>query len=82
MNSSKGTELLTSIRAGDYHIYPEHIRNIPIPNATSDEKEKISSKVKEIIKIKNSDCSLDVSKIENEINYYVNTLYDKSLASL
>ena len=33
MNSRYASVLLTNIRGGDYHIYPEHIRNIPIPNA-------------------------------------------------
>ena len=31
LNSSYGTILLNNIRGGDFNIYPEHIRNIPIP---------------------------------------------------
>ena len=31
MNSTYARVLLANIRGGDYHIYPEHIRNIPIP---------------------------------------------------
>lgn len=34
MNSRYASVLLTNLRGGDYHIYPEHIRNIPIPPAT------------------------------------------------
>ncbi|MBQ7264322.1 MAG: Eco57I restriction-modification methylase domain-containing protein, partial [Synergistaceae bacterium] len=34
MNSRMASALLTDLRGGDYHIYPEHIRNIPIPPAT------------------------------------------------
>ena len=34
MNSKYASVLLTNLRSGDYHSYPEHIRNIPIPSAT------------------------------------------------
>ena len=34
MNSQYASVLLTNLCGGDYHIYPEHIRNIPIPSAT------------------------------------------------
>lgn len=35
MNSRYASVLLTNLRGDDYHIYPEHIRNIPIPTATA-----------------------------------------------
>ena len=38
MNSKYASVLLTNLRGGDYHIYPEHIRNIPIPSATPPSK--------------------------------------------
>ena len=31
LNSSMADQLLADQRGGDYHIYPEHIRNLPIP---------------------------------------------------
>lgn len=34
INSRYGTILLNDIRGGDFNIYPEHIRNIPIPECT------------------------------------------------
>lgn len=43
MNSKYAAVLLTNQRGGDYHIYPEHIRNIPIPTATADQQQKLSS---------------------------------------
>lgn len=43
MNSKYASVLLTNQRGGDYHIYPEHIRNIPIPTATADQQQKLSS---------------------------------------
>ena len=33
MNSKYASVLLMNLRGGDYHIYPDHIRNIPIPSA-------------------------------------------------
>ena len=38
MNSQYASVLLTNLRGGDYHIYPEHIRNIPIPSAPAQQK--------------------------------------------
>ncbi|GAB6390726.1 MAG: N-6 DNA methylase [Treponematales bacterium] len=31
LNSKYAAALLSGIRAGDYHIYPEHLRNFPLP---------------------------------------------------
>ena len=31
LNAKYASVLLSDLRAGDYHIYPEHIRNLPIP---------------------------------------------------
>ena len=38
MNSTYARVLLANIRGGDYHIVPEHIRNIPIPAVSLDEQ--------------------------------------------
>lgn len=38
MNSKYASVLLMNLRGGDYHIYPEHIRNIPIPSAPAQQK--------------------------------------------
>ena len=38
MNSKYASVLLMNLRGGDYHIYPEHIRNIPIPSAPAPQK--------------------------------------------
>ena len=34
LNSSHARKLLQGLRGGDYHIYPEHIRHLPIPLAS------------------------------------------------
>lgn len=36
LNSRYAVELLNNIRGGDMNIYPEHIRNIPVPKITKD----------------------------------------------
>lgn len=43
LNSSMAGQLLADQRGGDYHIYPEHIRNLPIPIATPKQQEGDSS---------------------------------------
>ena len=41
MNSKYASVLLENIRGGDYHIVPEHIRNIPIPEATEEQSKEL-----------------------------------------
>lgn len=49
LNSSMAGQLLADQRGGDYHIYPEHIRNLPIPIATSKQQEEIAQLVRIIM---------------------------------
>lgn len=53
MNSKYDSVLLTNIRGDDYHIYPEHIRNIPIPTASIEKQQEIIELVDKIINLKN-----------------------------
>ncbi len=56
MNSKYASVLLTNLRGGDYHIYPDHIRNIPISSAPAQQKpiialvDKISPQKKPILR--------------------------------
>ena len=52
MNSKYASVLLTNLRGGDYHIYPEHIRNIPIPSVTLEQQEPIIALVDKILAAK------------------------------
>lgn len=52
MNSRYASVLLTALRGGDYHIYLEHIRNIPIPPATKTQQKPIIALVDEILRLK------------------------------
>ena len=75
MNSRYADVLLTNLRGGDYHIYPEHIRNIPIPNATSEQQRYIASLVDRILAAKKENPQADTSALEAEIDQLVYQLY-------
>lgn len=49
MNSTYGSKLLSDIRGGDYHIVPEHIRAIPIPDASVSEQQILINIVEKIM---------------------------------
>ena len=73
LNSSMAGKLLADQRGGDYHIYPEHIRNLPIPIATSKQQEEIAQLVRTIMKKIHGgqDCESEQQKV----NQIVSTLY-------
>ncbi|MBQ7257845.1 MAG: N-6 DNA methylase [Abditibacteriota bacterium] len=48
MNSKYANILLNNLRGGDYHIYPEHVRNIPIPLASEEKQNEIVDLVDKI----------------------------------
>lgn len=78
MNSKYASVLLTNLRGGDYHIYPEHIRNIPIPSATPDQQKPIIDLVDKILAAKKANPQADTIKEEAEIDRLVYTLYGLS----
>jgi len=66
LNSNYASVLLTRLRAGDYHIYPEHLRNIPIPLVKLNQQQPIIAIVDLILYLKSND-TLPVSPIiDNE----------------
>ncbi|SUB97305.1 Eco57I restriction-modification methylase domain-containing protein [Prevotella nigrescens] len=73
LNSSMAGQLLADQRGSDYHIYPEHIRNLPIPIATSKQQEEIAQLVRIIMeKIHDGqDCETEQQKV----NQIVSILY-------
>lgn len=75
MNSKYASVLLTNLRGGDYHIYPEHIRNIPIPVATPAQQQQIIALVDKILAMKKRDSSADTTALESEIDELVYNLY-------
>ena len=73
LNSKYAAQLLTNIRGGDYHIVPEHIRNIPIASATVDVQNKVAEIVLKIIDLKRTHQNTSV--LEAEINKIVYSIY-------
>ena len=75
MNSNYAAVLLTNLRGGDYHIYPEHIRNIPIPSATKEQQQPIIDIVDKILATKKADPKAGTGAWEAEIDRLVYELY-------
>ena len=76
MNSKYASILLTNLRGGDYHIYPEHIRNIPIPSPSKPQQQLIINLVDKILSAKKDDPQSDTSTLEHEIDQQVYALYN------
>lgn len=73
LNSKYAAQLLTNIRGGDYHIVPEHIRNIPIASATVDVQNKVAEIVLKIIDLKRTQQNTSI--LETEIDKIVYSIY-------
>ena len=73
LNSSMADQLLADQRGGDYHIYPEHIRNLPIPVPEKNVQESIGNITKEILRRR--EIIADYSELEAQLNGLVAALY-------
>ena len=78
MNSTYASVLLTNLRGDDYHIYPEHIRNIPIPPATPEQQKPIIELVDKILNAKRENPNAETSSLEQQIDLFVYHLYGLS----
>jgi adenine-specific DNA-methyltransferase len=70
--------LLSSLRGGDYHIYPEHLRNLPIPLAPQPIQQPAIALVEKIIAAKASDPKADTAALERQVDNVVYRLYNLS----
>ena len=73
LNSSMANQLLADQRGGDYHIYPEHIRNLPIPVPQREAQNAIGVIAKEILLRREE--NIDYSELEEQLNGLVAVLY-------
>ena len=73
LNSSMADQLLADQRGGDYHIYPEHIRNLPIPVPQKEVQGSIGIIAKEILHRR--ETNTDYSELEEQLNELVAALY-------
>ena len=71
LNSKYASHLLSIQRAGDYHIYPEHIRNLPIPIAPPADMQALTDYAKQELalhqKLKEVSLPQEKAIIENVI---------------
>ncbi|MCE3038647.1 Eco57I restriction-modification methylase domain-containing protein [Helicobacter anatolicus] len=78
LNSKYAQKLLANLRGDDYHIVPEHIRNLPIPQITESNQsiaDKIIALVEEILEAKEQNPKANTQELEKEINSLVYFLY-------
>jgi adenine-specific DNA-methyltransferase len=75
LNSQYADVLLTNLRGGDYHIYPEHLRYLPIPLALKKQQQPIIALVDKILSAKAANPTSDTSVLERKIDVLVYKLY-------
>jgi adenine-specific DNA-methyltransferase len=75
LNSKYASTLLTNLRDGDYHIYPEHLRNLPIPLVDKNQQQPIITLVNQILTDKKKNPAADTKELENKIDVLVYELY-------
>lgn len=76
LNPKYASYLLSDIRGGDYHIVPEHIRNIPIPYVEKEQQAPIVLLVDKILEAKKADPTADTSVLKSQIDQMVYAIYN------
>ncbi|GHT61136.1 hypothetical protein FACS1894109_19480 [Spirochaetia bacterium] len=82
LNSKYASVLLSNLRGGDYHIYPEHLRNLPIPNVQGKEQQSIIALVDKILAAKVADPQADTRGLEAQIDKMVYNLYGLTMEEI
>jgi adenine-specific DNA-methyltransferase len=75
LNSKYASVLLSNLRGGDYHIYPEHLRNLPVPLAPESAQLPVVSLVDKILAAKAASPKADTSTLERRVDNFVYRLY-------
>ena len=75
MNSAAARDYLRAHRRSNIHLYPDDWKQLPIPEATSDQQSPIIRLVDQILAARRNDRNADISSIEREVNILVNGLY-------
>ena len=78
LNSSFASHLLDEQRGGDYHIYPEHLRQIPIPIPDLDVQKGLSSLVDELVSAIDAKDSVQRESLQLQIDNKVEILYQSN----
>lgn len=82
MNSKYVSKLLNDQKGSSLCIYPEHLRAIPIPNASQKEQEHLAELARHLMQIYEKKTLDETEKkqadiLENQVNQLVETLYNK-----
>jgi hypothetical protein len=75
LNSKYASVLLANLRGGDYHIYPEHLRNLPIPIVSPEQQQLVIDIVDKILIKKKEGPQENTSDLEQQIDDIVFQLY-------
>jgi len=78
LNSKYASVLLSNLRGGDYHIYPEHLRNMPIPLVSMSRQQPVIDLVKKILSEKKRNSAAKTVELEQKIDALVYKLYGLS----
>jgi adenine-specific DNA-methyltransferase len=76
LNSRYASVLLSNQRGGDYHIYPEHLRNLPVPLVSAQQQQPVIDYVEQILSTKKENPTADTSALERQIDNLVYRLYN------
>lgn len=76
LNSKYASNLLNNLRGGDYHIYPEHLRNFPIPLIGIEKQQTLISLVDKVISGNTENPNAEFISSISEIDYFVYKLYN------
>ena len=76
VNSHYAQVLLNDIRGGGLSIYPEHVRKLPIPDATPAQQQPIIDLVDAILAAKAANPQADTASLEAQIDSLVYQLYN------
>ena len=82
LNSKYADVLLSNLRGGDYHIYPEHLRNLPIPLVPTVQQRPIIVLVNKILSAKKKNPQSDTGVWERQIDKVVYKLYGLTAAEI
>lgn len=78
MNSTEVAKLLTAARSGDFHVYPEHLRNMPIPDADATEQQEIATLVDATIDARACGDEARAAELSKQIDEKVTRLYERA----
>ena len=78
LNSSTANRLLEEQRGGDYHIYPEHLRQIPIPIPVSTQQEEVGLLIDRLLSAIAQNNSNERESLQEQIDIIVASLYESN----